>query len=836
MLRFTGVQIVFTVFLAILFLAGPVLGAPKKADLMGKWEVEGSDTFGIYKGTLSISSAGRSKVRLFATLRYADGRDRSWVASGRYRRGRISCSFSLSPIGIARRLVGAEGSGVTVRGSYTPSADGRRMKGQLSGQDFSGGEILIRLRTAGGARGRRRSRAAARTEARITGLSSPCTTSTGLIDFAWDRSGDAIPFELTVEVDGDPKKVKAELWTNANNNANPSRYDARPMKLIRVNGKTATYRIDLPIYRLGNYRATARISVDGGRSYRYAGDRGIADLRFRPRDESHDALNFMEVNIGSVNFDAKTGRYGTFADMMESGSPETNGKYTLEWLANQGKTAIWLQPPFEINKWEHRHPLDDAGSPYAVNDYFSIRTELSGSARGLTGEAAREAALEEFRAFVKKAHSLGIKVILDVALNHVGHNYVFRDLFVRYDGDGEEIREVRKNDFSNVAPRPGRLGEIRKRLKDAKLPKYMEYLAPWMYGSRFGDPHGAKSVHEKIAGGWGEWPDTAQLNHGAGPHGRPMAETPENRAVRGWLGRILRFWAVDMDCDGFRLDHLTGLPLGFVEEGLNLAQGDVDRHHPGKNLFVMGEDFHNVDNTRHFLDSIQGGWFRELVKVRTPADLERITQSPWFTRNLVNLSSHDEARFINHFGANYRAATRLSCLLELIGGPVTEVAGDHFGERQKLLFKQYKGLPALKNLDAVKKEIASTYARTGRARKTLAALRDDNRAFLRPKVGGPDPDLVALSRWPDAGKDSEPVFIFANLNDDRTRENAFRLGNESRSRINPARRYVVRDLMADDPSQTLWDPPLTGREILDEGIFARLRPYQIQVLKLKAVE
>lgn len=686
---------------------------------------------------------------------------------------------------------------------------------------------------AGGAAWRDFNAGSAAPKARITGFSSPLVNASGLLDFEWEKPGDKIPFELTIDVEGAADQVTAEVWTNANHNDEPGRFEAVPMKLVSASGGKATFRADVPIDRIGNYRAVGRVSVDGGQSWQWMGEQGLGDVRFRPRAEQHDALNLMEVSVGNLNLDEATKTPGTFADMMDSGSPETNGKYTLEWLAKQGKTAIWLMPPFEVSKWENRHPVDDAGSPYAVKDYFSIRTELSRDARGLEGEAARDAAMAEFKRFIDKAHSLGIKVILDVALNHVGHNYEFRDLFVRYDEAGREVREVKKNDFSNVALSERQLEVIKRRVADPDVPDYMEYLAPWMYGATDGDPKGADSVFEKAPGGWFEWHDTAQLNHGRMRHGYhwyDVERRPEHEAVQGWLTRILRFWSVDMDVDGFRLDHLTGLPLAVLEEATNKAQADVDRHQPGKHLFLMGEDFHTNHDTRHWLDAGQGGWFHELLRARSPQDLQRVVEDPWF-HDLKNLSSHDEERMLHHFGGDWRGATRLASLLQLFGGPVAEVAGDHYGAKWKLPFKQYRNIAELRSIDGTGKEMAAAFGRVGRARKEIAALHDDNRAFLQPRVGGPDPDLLAMSRWHDE-KDGGFALVLANLNNHRARENAFSLDEDTRSRIDPDQRYQAFDALSDGSRRPLWDPPLTGRELLDKGVFTRLEPYQIQVLTL----
>jgi hypothetical protein len=165
--------------------------------------------------------------------------------------------------------------------------------------------------------------------ARITSFTSPRMDSTGRVDLPWDKPGDALPLRLDVETD-DPSKIRAEVWTNADDNASPDRYHAVPMKLASMWSMGASFSIDLPIHHVGNYRAAARVSVDGGQTWRWMSDSGLGDLRFRPRDERHDALQIEEVSVGNVNFDPTTKTPGTFADLMEAGTPLTDGRYTLE--------------------------------------------------------------------------------------------------------------------------------------------------------------------------------------------------------------------------------------------------------------------------------------------------------------------------------------------------------------------------------------------------------------------------------------------------------------------------------------------------------------------------
>ncbi len=673
-------------------------------------------------------------------------------------------------------------------------------------------------------------------EPRIGGFRSSATDGTGLVDFPWEAPGDTISFELLVYDVDKPHELKAQLWTNVDHADDLSLFDAIDMRFDRWEEGAAVYRVDLPVNQVGNYRAVGRISRDGGESWDWMGGQGIADVRFRPRDERHDALNMAEVNVGMVNFDPTTGRYGTFADMMEHGSPASGGKYTLEWLASQGKTAIWMMPPFEVSKWDGRHPLDDAGSPYAAKDFFSVSPELARAAQGLEGQAARDAANEEFRAFMARAHQLGIKVILDVALNHVGHDYEFADLFVSTDAEGNELREVRYGDYSQVTTSPEQAAQVELALQD-DLPDHMEYVAPWMYGSASGDPHGAHGPDDKAAGGWFEWNDVAQLNHGRmryGYHWWDVDPTAENLAVQEWLIRVMRFWAVDMGVDGFRLDHLTGLPLRLLEQGISEAQADVDRHTPGRTLFVMGEDFHTNTDTRHWLDAGQGGWYHELLKVHSPADLRRTLEHPWF-HDLANLDSHDEDRFQQHFGDDLRAGARLSNLVELMGGPYAELAGDEMGSREKLRFKQYAGIDVLQQPSPEALALAQDNARVGMARKVLPALADDNRVWLQPRRGGADDALVAVGRVAD-DRSENPVVVFGNLSNHDRRENAFEITGDLADRIDPEAEYMAYDRLAQDPAAPLWDKPISGKRLLSKGIYAAVDPYGIQVVELERVE
>jgi hypothetical protein len=669
--------------------------------------------------------------------------------------------------------------------------------------------------------------------ARILTFTSPVANSAGRLDARWTKPGDAVVFQLSAWVEGDPREVRAEVWTNAGNNHAPGHYAAFPMDLARAEGHRATWQVAVPNPRVGNYRAVGRVSVDGGTTYQWMSERGIPDVTFRPRDASFEALDIEVVSVPNVNRSADGG-CGTLADMMEEGSPLEGGPYTLRHLRDQGKDCVWLLPPFENSRVVRLHPADDATSPYAIQDFFSIRAEIARSARGLAGEEARAAALQEFRDFVALAHRLGVKVVLDLPLNHLGHRHLFRDLFVRRAADGTEVREVRAHDFSNMEFTPEQMDLLRRRLLDPGFPRHLEHLAPWMYASRRADPAGARGVDDIAPGGWFEWPDALQLNHGrrrvAYREFRDFETTPVHRAVRGWLGRVLRFWAVDMGVDGFRVDHLAGTHPSVMEVELNLLQADVDHHRPGSTALLVGEDHDTAHVTQHWVDYLQGGFADDLVRARTAADLEKVLESPYF-RHVLCGAVHDDPRVMAKLGGDARAAARFLALMQLLGGPVCEVAGDRLGEPHPLPFKQYRRLGCLEEVSAGGRAMTTWMERVGQVRSGHLAFHGTDRCWLRPWVGGPDGDLAVFSRLPPPDDDGAMV-VAANMSNDRERENAFRIDGVTAGWIQPDGAYVARDLLAEDGAAKLWDKPLTGKHLKNQGLFVKLKPYQVQVIRV----
>ncbi len=83
--------------------------------------------------------------------------------------------------------------------------------------------------------------------------------------------------------------------------------------------------------------------------------------------------------------------------------------HDLSRIADLGFSAILLMPIHPIGVPHEGHPA--CGSPYAVADYYAIDSALG--------------QLSDFASLVTQAHALGLKVIMDVVLNHTAWNHPF---------------------------------------------------------------------------------------------------------------------------------------------------------------------------------------------------------------------------------------------------------------------------------------------------------------------------------------------------------------------------------------------------------------------------
>ncbi|KAH7024885.1 alpha-amylase [Microdochium trichocladiopsis] len=193
----------------------------------------------------------------------------------------------------------------------------------------------------------------------------------------------------------------------------------------------------------------------------------------------------------------------SFKDSNGDGYGDLKGlEEKLDYLAGLGVSILWLSPVFES-------PMHDMG--FDISDYYKINP--------LYGD------MEDFDRLLEHAHEKGLKIVLDIALNHSSdENEWFRKSVEAHAGEANEFK-----DFYMWADPI--IGEDGKR------------YPPCNWESTFGG-----SMWEYVP---------AANKYYLHVFGRSQPDLNwENPAVRQELWKVLRFW-LDKGVDGFRLDAIN---------------------------------------------------------------------------------------------------------------------------------------------------------------------------------------------------------------------------------------------------------------------------------------
>lgn len=218
----------------------------------------------------------------------------------------------------------------------------------------------------------------------------------------------------------------------------------------------------------------------------------------------------------------------------------------LDYIKSLGVDAIWFSPLYAS-------PQKDYG--YDIADYYNINPEYG--------------TLDEFIEVINGAHARGIKVIMDLVINHTSDQH---EWFKKSAAGDPKYKDY-------YIWRPGRG-------KDGK-----KFPNNWMAtfpgdGWTFNEQRGEYYLHLFAV----EQPD---LNH-------------DNPAVREEVKKIMRFW-LDLGVDGFREDVITyisktpGLPNAFP---LPIMRG-MEHYSPGPNLIKYLTEYREV--LKEYPDRMQLG-------------------------------------------------------------------------------------------------------------------------------------------------------------------------------------------------------------------------------------
>jgi glycosidase len=183
-------------------------------------------------------------------------------------------------------------------------------------------------------------------------------------------------------------------------------------------------------------------------------------------------------------------------DKVKLGGNLRGIKQQLPFLHALGITAIWISPPF--------HNTENAYHGYAIKDFLNVDPSFGSN--------------EELKLLIEAAHEMGIRVIIDIVLNHTG------DVFDYVDLPTQKIA-----------------------WREMNYPLPIELRNENLY-SRRGAISNWEDPEERITGDIFELKDLAWHD--------PNAE-PQLSAL---FLAIYTYWMDYTDCDGFRIDTVKHLP------------------------------------------------------------------------------------------------------------------------------------------------------------------------------------------------------------------------------------------------------------------------------------
>jgi len=517
-------------------------------------------------------------------------------------------------------------------------------------------------------------------------------------------------------------------------------------------------------------------------------------------------------------------RLGTIDDLLATTTDHRKG-ITLAWVRDAvGANAVWLMPLFPNNdRWSIPDACDNLGSPYAVRDYFHAAGTLSRAciAAGRDEYSATpcwaNAALDSL---ISKAHSRGLKVLLDVALNHFGHNYLAYD-YVDYvpvrDRAARRESPTRLWDFAatyeSALLRPGLMdtttalfGASMRNSKHrtalaalrAKCPSlagdalvraynawrqafdweratfdctnpYLETGAPGFFlgSDRFSPSRGGSDFFN------GGWRDVKFLFH----REENSARAWEFARGREYLFRIMNWW-VSRGVDGFRLDHATDPDSGFGSNEWKYLTTKVNyyaaRRGQARPLY-LAEEFADQQEMNKVADILTEGYLTDMTgrggRTKDTSYVQRVVDNMGRFHEhafvMTALETHDERRLSDGTGFDAWTGAGFWGIGAAQRSTPMVLMGQEFGEPRQLAFRKsdllrarFEGTPQWRADGAT---LAAYYRAlaTQRLRPENRALLASNHAWLKSRhTNAPDARLLAQARWSD---DGNVVFVFHNL-------------------------------------------------------------------------
>jgi glycosidase len=297
--------------------------------------------------------------------------------------------------------------------------------------------------------------------------------------------------------------------------------------------------------------------------------RSTQELNFTPRGTVHASptdwrdhfIYFLLIDRfdDGAQRDPYDGSRGTHPRDPIAGSAAQGGTLEgvtarMEYIKNLGATAIWLSPVF-------KNKIDASGAyhGYATQHYLDIDPHIGTK--------------DDLIALVKRAHELGIYVILDIVINHTGDNWAYEnDQHPKFNHDGTRYQ----------------FGFWRTKHPEGEfLPDDAVWPAELQSPDRY-----------KRRGGIADWNDPQELIDADFLNLKSL--DLRDTTVLETLTAIYKYWIVEADIDGYRIDTVKHVENGAAVKffnGIKEFAASIGK----KNFLLFGEIAANDDTITKFV-------------------------------------------------------------------------------------------------------------------------------------------------------------------------------------------------------------------------------------------
>ncbi|MGB1951180.1 MAG: alpha-amylase [Marinobacter sp.] len=402
----------------------------------------------------------------------------------------------------------------------------------------------------------------------------------------------------------------------------------------------------------------------------------------RDNDRQYGRHRDGENNIGTFHG-------GDFAGLTDK----------LDYLAALGVGALWITPPFEqIHGWVGGGNSGDF-KHYGYHGYYTL---------DFTRPDANFGTREEFRQLVEQAHARGIRVVMDVVMNHPGYSTLADMQTFGFGALNDGFAQYLPSQWGDWQPESWENHHAYHAFINYDHEHWSRWWGKdWVRAGIADYDTPPNAAVDPVRGSLAFLPDFRTestrpvelpyfLRHKPDTRAVPL----ENATVRDYLIRWLTDWVREFGVDGFRVDtakHVEPAAWRALKTEAQQALDDYRRNNPGTALpsdrfWMVAEVFpHSVTRSRYFdtgFDAVINFDFQEeaLAGARCLPDMDRLYEryadalhgeDPFNVMSYI--SSHDTDLFSRISGNNATLQKRAAAALLFTPGTVQIFYGDESG-------------------------------------------------------------------------------------------------------------------------------------------------------------